>query len=70
MSPQSWKTDTAKAQSIHLKLLRESFSLQGGGKKSSNYSNYAVIFWFSFIISPLPPAVQYIMLHFFQLGYF
>lgn len=29
MSPQSWKIDTAKAHSIHLKLLCESFSLLG-----------------------------------------
>lgn len=50
MSPQSWKIDTAQAQSIHLKLLCESFSLLGKKKKKKRLCSY-FLFLYHFAIA-------------------
>lgn len=49
MSPQSWKIDTAKAQSIHLKLLCESFSLLGKKKKKDKKQLKQLCSYFLFL---------------------
>lgn len=71
--PQPWKIDTPEAPSIHPKLFRESFSPSGeekdGGKKKENkrqLGSCSVVL----LVSPLPPAVGYLMLHFLHSDFF